>query len=80
MCEMSMPSPTNTLKANDTWKYYFTGSIGVALKEINLNWTVSLISGHQKDMSLQEIGLRAQNMLTILGSIVDINWGTYETT
>jgi len=28
-------------------------------------------------MCLQEIGLSAQNLLTILGSIVSINMGTY---
>ena len=36
-------------------------------------------NGHQKDMCLKEIGLRAQNMLTILGSIVNIIGGTYMT-
>jgi hypothetical protein len=29
-------------------------------------------NGHQKDMFLKEIGLRAQNTLTVLGSIVNI--------
>ena len=37
-------------------------------------------NGHQKDMSLKEIGLHAQNMLTILGSKVNMIWGTYMTT
>ena len=37
-------------------------------------------NGHQKDMSLKEIRLRAQNMLTILGSKVNMIWGTYMTT
>ena len=32
-------------------------------------------NGYQKDMSLKEIGLRAQNMITILGSISQHNWG-----
>ena len=29
-------------------------------------------NGHQKDMCLKEIGLHAQNMLIVLGSIVNI--------
>ena len=29
-------------------------------------------NGHHKDVCLQDIGLRAQNMLIILGSIVNI--------
>ena len=29
-------------------------------------------NGHQKDMCLNEIGLSVQNMLSILGSIVNI--------
>ena len=36
-------------------------------------------NGHQKDMSLKEIALHAQNMLSILGSIVNITGGTYMT-
>ena len=35
---------------------------------------------HQKDMCLKEIELRAQNMLTILGSIVNMIGGTCITT
>ena len=33
-------------------------------------------NGDQKDMCLKEIGLHAQNMITILGSIVNISGGT----
>jgi hypothetical protein len=31
-------------------------------------------NGHQKEVRSREIGLHAQTMLTILGSIVNINW------
>ena len=31
-------------------------------------------NGHQKDTCLREIGLNVQKLLTILSSIVDINW------
>ena len=37
-------------------------------------------NGYQKDVCLKEIGLRAQNMITILGSIVDVIGGTRMTT
>ena len=37
-------------------------------------------NGHQIDMGSKEIGLCAQNMLTILGSVANIIWGTYVTT
>ena len=30
-------------------------------------------NGHQKDMCLKEVGICAQNDLTILGSIISIN-------
>ena len=30
--------------------------------------------GHQIDMRLKELGLRAQNLLTILGSVSQHNW------
>ena len=36
-------------------------------------------NGFQKDMSLKEIGLGAQNTITILESIVNIIVGTYMT-
>ena len=36
--------------------------------------------GYQKDTCLKDIGLRAQNMINILGSIVNIIEGTYMTT
>ena len=32
-------------------------------------------NGHPKDMYLKETGVRAQNLLIILGSIVSIIWG-----
>ena len=32
-------------------------------------------NGHQKDMFLEAIGLRVENLLTILGSIVNIMGG-----
>ena len=35
---------------------------------------------HPKEICLNEIGLRAQNMLTILGSRVNMIGGTYMTT
>ena len=34
-------------------------------------------AGYQKDISLNEIGLCAQSMITILGSVVNIIWGIY---
>jgi hypothetical protein len=34
-------------------------------------------SGHQKDICLKEVELRAQNVLAFLGSIVNIKRGTY---
>ena len=34
-------------------------------------------NGHQKKKCLKEIGLHAQYLLTILGPIVSIIWGTY---
>ena len=34
-------------------------------------------NNYQKDMCSKKIGLYAQNMITILGSIVNINEGTY---
>ena len=37
-------------------------------------------NGHQKYMYLKEIGLRAQNMLTILGSLVNMIGVTFMTT
>ena len=36
-------------------------------------------NGYQKDMCLKGIGLCAQNMITILGPIVNILGGTYVT-
>ena len=33
--------------------------------------SISKKNGHQKDICLEEIGLHAQNMLSILGSIVN---------
>ena len=35
---------------------------------------------YHKDISLEEIGLNAQNVLTILGSIINMIGGTYMTT
>ena len=35
---------------------------------------------YQKDMCLKEIGLRAQNILTILNLIINMIGGTYTTT
>ena len=32
-------------------------------------------NGYQKDVSLKDVGLAAQNLLTILSSIVKIDWG-----
>ena len=37
-------------------------------------------NGHQKDTRLKEIGLYAQNMLAILGSIVNMTGGSYMAT
>ena len=37
-------------------------------------------NGHQKDTCLKEIGLSAQNMLTIVGSMINTNKGTYMVT
>ena len=36
------------------------------------------MNGYQKDTCLKEIELCAQNMLSILGLIVNINGGTYQ--
>ena len=35
-------------------------------------------NGHQKDMCLKEIELCVQNMLTIIGSIIDMIGGLYD--
>ena len=35
--------------------------------------------GHQKDICLKEIGLRAQTIITVLGSVVNLLGGTYMT-
>ena len=35
---------------------------------------------HQRDMYLKGIGLRAQNTLTFLGSVINMTVGTYMTT
>ena len=35
--------------------------------------------GHQKDVCLKEIGLRAQTIITVLGSVVNLPGGTYTT-
>ena len=37
-------------------------------------------NGAYKYTCLKEIGLRSQNMLSILGSIVNMIWGIYRTT
>jgi hypothetical protein len=36
-------------------------------------------NGNQKEMCLEEIGQRAQNMLSFLGFIFNIIWGTHMT-
>ena len=73
----------HVIKDLDSWKDFLEAKVDVPNSVVYLNQTsifewymvwCGFKNGYQNDMCLKEIGIHAQNMITILGSIVRHNW------
>jgi hypothetical protein len=69
----------HVIKDLDSWKDFLEAKVDVPNSVVNLNQTsifewymvwCGFKNGYQKDVSLKELGIHAQNMITIRGSIV----------